>query len=253
MTLRSVLAFAAPSVGASIAVSALVAAVACSASTPAGPACNPCNDAGMQITIMGRDTNPDGVPYPSPAGGHTPRVGRTPGSVIANLSFLGYPNGDSSKGLQVISLADYYDPCGKRMKLLHLSVAGVWCNPCNQETTSVVAAEASLKSQGIVVLQALSDGPNQGVGATRQDLDYWVSRYRMTFTGMLDPGPTQFAGFFIASAIPWNADVDPRTMELIDSTTGWSGDLMGELQNGIDAVAAPPLYPISASAACNDQ
>jgi hypothetical protein len=254
MTPRSLLALAVPPVGASL---ALVLVAACSSSTPAGPACNPCTDAGTQVTITGRDTNPDGLSYPKPAGtyGHTARSGKTPGSIIANLSFLGYPDGDTSKGLQVVSLADYYDPCGKRLKLLHLSVAGVWCNPCNQETAAFAAAGASLKSQGVVVLQALSDGPTEGVGATQQDLVYWVGRYRPSFTEMLDPGPTQFAGFFRASSIPWNGDVDPRTMELIDSTTGWSAaaGVMGELQPGLDAVAAPPLYPIAASAACNDQ
>lgn len=255
MTPRSVLALAVPPVGASL---ALVGAAACSSSTPAGPTCNPCTDAGTQVTIMGRDTNPDGLSYPKPASGtygHNARSGNTPGNVIANLSFLGYPGGDSSKGLQVVSLADYYDPCGKRLKLLHLSVAGVWCNPCNQETAAVVADEASLKSQGVVVLQALSDGSNEGVGATQQDLLYWVGRYRPSFTDVLDPGPTQFAGFFRASAIPWNADVDPRTMELIDQGTGWdaTAGVMGAIQPGLDAVAAPPLYPIAASAACNDQ
>lgn len=249
MTTRSALALAAPAAIASF------GAAACSSSTPAGPACNPCTDAGMQATIAGHDTNPDGVPYPAPAGnyGTSPRAGKTPGSIIANLSFLGYPNGDSSKGLQVVSLADYYDPCGKRLKLLHLSVAGVWCDHCIQETMAFVAAQSSLGSQGVVVLQALSDGTVQGVGATRQDLDYWVGQFRPTFTEVLDPGPTQLAGFFNASAIPWNADVDPRTMELVDSTTGWVGDVMVEIQPGLDAVGSKPLYPIAASAACNDQ
>jgi hypothetical protein len=110
-----------------------------------------------------------------------------------------------------------------------------------------------LDTQGVVLLQALSDGPVEGVGATQQDLDYWVSRHAVDFTEMLDPGPTQFGGFFRASAIPWNADVDPRTMELIDSATGWGGDVMSDLQTGFDAINAAPLYPIPAGAMCNDQ
>jgi hypothetical protein len=216
----------------------------------AGPACDPC-EAG---TAVGPSTNPDGIAYPSPAGGYgrKPRSGSTPGSIIANLHFNGYVNGDMSKGLQVVSLADYYDPCGKRMKLLHLSVAGVWCSPCNMETQAFVQAQSLLASDQVVVLQALSDGAMEGVGATTGDLNYWVDHYKMTFTEVLDPGPTEFGGFFNASAIPWNADVDPRTMELIDSTTGWTGDVMGEVQTGLDAVGAPPLYAIPATA-CSDQ
>jgi hypothetical protein len=223
----------------------------CSSSGAAGPACDPCTEAGASA---GPSTNPDGVPYPSPPGGygHTPRVGKTAGSVIANLHFYGYVNGDMAKGLQVISLADYYDPCKKRLKLLHLSVAGVWCVPCNEETDALVAAQSLLQSNEVVVLQALSDGAMEGVGATQTDLNYWVNLHKVNFTEMLDPGPTQFGGFFNASAIPWNADVDPRTMELVDSSTGWDGDVMTEIQSGLDAVNENPLLTVPASA-CSDQ
>jgi hypothetical protein len=42
-------------------------------------------------------------------------------------------------------------------------------------------------------------------------------------------------------------------MELIDSATGWGGDVMTDLQTGFDAINAAPLYPIPADAMCNDQ
>jgi hypothetical protein len=239
----------------SIAALALASATACGSGTPPGAACNPCDPGNGLAVITGHQTNPDGVSYPSPPGGYgrLARSGRTPGSVIANLKFWGYPNGDASKGLKVVALADHYDPCGKRLKVLHLSVAGVWCTPCNKETAALAAATALLQSQGVVVVQALSDGSNQGVGATQQDLDYWVKRYSLKFTELLDPGPTNFGGFFNASAIPWNADIDPRTMEIIDSSTGWPNDVMTAIQPGVDAVKNPPLYPIAPAAACTDQ
>jgi hypothetical protein len=237
---------------ATIALLAIAGAAGCSSGSDSPAAkCNPCQEAGTQPPAA---TNPDGIPYPNPPGGygHKARSGSTPGSVIANLRFNGYVNGDTSKGIQVISLADYYDPCGKRLKLLHLSVAGVWCNPCNAETQALVAGEAILQQNQVVLLQALSDGPTEGVGASMTDLNYWVSHYKMTFTEMLDPGPTQFAQFFIAADIPWNGDVDPRTMELVGSATGWGGDVMGAIQPGLSAVAGAPLLSIPASA-CADQ
>src|SRR5580704_17417819 len=91
--------------------------------------------AGLGATDGGTNTNPDGVPYPSPTGGYgrNARSGSTPGSVMANYRFQGYRSGDPSKGLPTISLADYYDPCNKRYKMIHLTVAGVWCQPCSQE------------------------------------------------------------------------------------------------------------------------
>jgi hypothetical protein len=220
-------------------------------SSPPAASCNPCDSDAQALT--GALTNPDGFTYPNPPGGYgrNVRVGNTPGSVMQNFKFLGYPLGDRSKGLQTISLLDYYDPCGKRLKLLHLTVAGVWCVPCNQETDALVAAKATVASMGAVVIQALDDGPTEGVPATVNDLNYWVTRHMSNFTEMLDPGLQNLGGFFVASAIPWNCDLDPRTMEILASSTGWAGDVTLELQSGFDALPIKPGYPIPA--ACSDQ
>jgi hypothetical protein len=195
--------------------------------------------------------NPDGIPYPTvPAGyGHAARRGNTAGSVIQNFKFLGYPNADGSKGLQSIALSDYYDPCGRRLKLLHLSVAAVWCTPCKEETAAFVAAKATLDSEQVVVLQALSDGPTMNVGATEADLQFWIKQNKPTFTEMLDPNLANLGVFFDAAAVPWNADIDPRTMEIIDDQTGYAGTVDLEIKPGITAVAQAPRYPIPA--ACN--
>ncbi|HEY1692876.1 MAG TPA: hypothetical protein VGG39_11985 [Polyangiaceae bacterium] len=204
--------------------------------------------------VTGSATNPDGVPYPSPASGYgrTARSGSTPGSVIQNFAFVGYPaltgNGAVPSSPSTISLADYYDPCGKRTKMIHLSVAGVWCEACNEETDAVVAANAQLVAQGIVVLQALDDGPTEGVPATLGDLGHWVENHGSNFPEMLDPGLQNLGGFFPAAAIPWNADIDPRTMEIVDSNEGWSGDVAGAITTSV--LPADPSYPIPASANC---
>jgi hypothetical protein len=237
---------------AAIGLLALAATSGCSSSSPApansGPACNPCDDAGSTIATptSGHDANPDGVPYPSSAAGygHTPRAGAHPGSIIENFKFLGYPNADKSQGLQTISLADYYDPCNKRFKVLHLSVAGVWCVPCNEETSALVAAKTTLDAEHVVLLQALDDGPTMGVPATLSDLNYWVADHTLNFTEMLDPGLHNLGGFFDAAAIPWNADIDPRTMELLDSTVGFS-DVASELAPALAEVAQPADYPVA--------
>ncbi len=224
----------------------LVALVACSSNSPAA------SDEGGAGDDGGTAVNPEGVPYPSPAGGygHTARMGSTPGSVIQNFQFQGYLNGDDTQPLTTISLADYYDPCNKRYKLIHLSVAAVWCVPCNEETTDFVAAKTSLDSQQIVVLQALDEGAVEGTAATVSDLQYWINEHMSNFTEMLDPDDKNFAGFFNAASVPWNADVDPRTMELLDSSVGYSGSVQSEVQGGLTDIAAAPMYPIPASAMC---
>lgn len=201
------------------------------------------------------DLNPDGVPYPcAPAGGygHTARVGTTPGSVIQNFSFQGRLAGSTE--LTTIRLADYYDPCNKRYKILHISVAAGWCEPCTQETQAVVADLASSSSvvdkDKIVFIQALDDGVTEGVPATVTDLDNWINTYHSNFTEMLDPGLENLGGFFVASSVPWNADFDVRTMEMLTSSTGWDGSVESEMAPGLAALPADPSYPVPASAKC---
>jgi hypothetical protein len=234
--------------------------VACSSSSASdngsdAATCDPCDDGGGGTTVgAGHDSNPDGVPYPAPAGGYgrTARTGNTPGSVIQNFKFLGYPtltgDGTYPSSLSTISLADYYDPCNKRYKMIHLSVAAVWCVPCNEETTAVVAANSQLVSEGVIVLQALDDGPVEGTGATQGDLQNWVRNHDSNFPEMLDPNLQNYGGFFNAAAIPWNADLDPRTMEILDSSEGWSGNVSSEVS--LSVVPAQPSYPVPASAQC---
>jgi hypothetical protein len=218
------------------------------------PSSVPADDGGPST-----DTNPDGIPYPSPAMGfgRNKRSGTTAGSVMNDFKFLGYRDGIVSAQLTRIALADYYDPCSKRYKLIHLSVASVWCVPCNQETDAMVAAKAQLATQGIVVLQAIADGPIQGTGATTGDLNRWISSHHANFTELLDPGLTQLSGFFDAAAVPWNSDLDPRTMEIVEASTGWAGDINSELAPALQALAidaagnvkSAPAYPVTAT--CN--
>lgn len=227
----------------------LLAALArCSQSAPSSSS----SDAPTGNSDAAAALNPDGVPYPTPSSGygHSARTGNTPGSVIQDFSFQGYPNGDKSNGLQTISLADYYDPCGRRLKLLHIAVAGVWCVPCTEETAAIVAAKATLTSEQVVVIQALGDGPTMGTGATTTDLDNWTSRYMSNFTEVLDPGYARFGAFFNTASVPWNCDVDPRTMEILHESTGWPGDVNSELQPGLALVGSQPGYPIAA--VCGD-
>jgi AhpC/TSA family len=232
---------------AAIAIAAFSPAMGCGSQSPAaaGPE-SPPPDAAVKPAL-----NPDGVPYPSGAGGHNARAGSTPGSVIQNFSFQGYPDADESKGVQTISLADYYDPCGKRIKMLHLTVAGVWCVPCGEETDALVAAKSQLASERVTVLQALGDGPTQGIPATMADLDNWIAKHKSNFTEMLDPNLGNLGTFFNAATVPWNCDIDPRTMEIIHESTGWPGDLNSDLQPGLAGLPATPSYPIPA--VCGDQ
>src|ERR1700722_4486087 len=141
---------------------------------------------GGGITGTPQDESDGGVaPYPTMAPGTAQRgltasgvPNTTPGSVIQNFKFLGYPNADTSKGLQTIALSDYYDPTAKKYKVLHITAAAEWCDPCNAETTAILTDLATpatdWEAQGVVYLQALVEGFTANVGATQADLNNWI-------------------------------------------------------------------------------
>jgi hypothetical protein len=186
------------------------------------------------------DVNPYGVAYPTGDVGIQARSGDRAGNRIKNYRFAGYANSDKSAGLGSVSLANYYDPEGRNHKIIHLIASSVWCGPCNQETQAVVAATARLEGKGVVFVQALIDGPTQGTAATQKDLDGWIARYGMGFTTMLDPDVKNLGQFFRAAAVPWNAIIDARSMEILQAEVGGIADVDGVDGKWLQWVEANP-------------
>ncbi len=150
--------------------------------------------AGSTLQSSGHDQNPYGIAYPeAPPGGygHAARSGATAGSVIENFKFRGFVDGVVPANGQpgVVSLADYFDPCGKTYRVIRLSAAAVWCGACGAETDAYVAAKADLAARGVVVLQFLFEGPAMGAPATPSMLAGWIGEHGSNFTELLDPEP----------------------------------------------------------------
>ena len=193
-------------------------------------------DSGLQgpgSSQSSADTNPYGVPYPTSNIGYLARRGNVAGNVIQNYKFQGYmgpadgsAQTDTSAGLKNVALADFFDPQGKLgpngtgIKIIHLSVAAVWCGPCNDETDQTSSVAASLAQQGAVFVQALDDGAQVGTPATQTDLNTWIVKHKSNFTEMLDPGLKNLGQFFDAAAVPFNANIDARTMEILSAGVG---------------------------------
>jgi hypothetical protein len=198
------------------------------------------------------ETDGGNVPYPTTNIGIGQRgvdangnPGTKPGNVIANYRFLGYPNADASKGLQTISLSDYYDPTASKYKVLHIIAAAEWCNPCNLETSALLTDLATpatdFEAQGVVYLQTLIEGNTPNTGATQADLNDWIAREKPTFTEVLDPEAAQLGAFFKASAVPFNADIDVRSMEVLQAGVGQEDP--ATVKTWLAWVAAnPPAY-----------
>jgi len=166
------------------------------------------------------DKNPDGVAYPSDNIGTNPRSGDRAGNKMTNYKFLGYPDGDMSKGLQPISMASLFDPQGAKIKLIHIQASGTWCVYCQEETKVVTPMRQKLEDRKVAWIISLAEGPTPGTAATTKDLDKWVAQFKAPYTHLLDSGNKNFGPFYDAAALPWNANIDARTMEILSSSVG---------------------------------
>ena len=166
------------------------------------------------------DKNPDGVAYPTDNIGTTPRSGNTPGNKMVNYKFLGYPDGDTSQGLQPMSMASLFDPTGAKYKLIHIQASGTWCVYCKEETKTVVPMRQKFVDRKVVWVVSLAEGPTPGTPATAKDLDQWMAQFKAPYTHFLDPGNRNFGPFYDAAALPWNANVNAKTMEILSSGVG---------------------------------
>jgi hypothetical protein len=166
------------------------------------------------------DKNPDGVAYPTTNIGTNPRAGSTPGNTLANYKFLGYPDGDLTKGLQPISMATLFDPQGAKVKLIHIQASGSWCIYCQEETKTITPMRQKLADRKVAWIISLAEGATPGTPSTSKDLDKWISQFKAPYTQFLDPANKNFGPFYDAAALPWNANINAETMEVLSSGVG---------------------------------
>lgn len=189
--------------------------------------------------------NPDGFVYPTDHLGAVARRGTTRGDRIPNFAFRGYLNGDTSK-LQTRSLADFYDPQAKRYRLIHMIAVAYWCSICRGETKEIAPIETKVRADGVVQIAVLISGATNGVGPSLSELDDWHASYAPTYDLAFDVRGTQLSAMGF-SGVPWNALIDPRTMELLTSTEGAPVNVANYIQAGVDFVKqADPSYPLPA-------
>jgi hypothetical protein len=194
--------------------------------------------------VPGRDTNPDGVPYPTDHLGGNKRVGGRPGDRIPNLTFQGYVDGDRSQGLQAVSLADYFDPSQKRYKILHLEIAATWCTICASEADATVTVKEPLGARGIAYVEIIVAGPTAGAGPALSDVTGWMDRHQSNFTTAIDVHARRLGAIGIhGDVMPWDVLLDTRTMEILDSSGGAPADIGIFDQDFLDFVNThPPSY-----------
>ena len=233
--------------------------LACSASVPPDPGTP---GPTVQTQCADTDQNVFGVCYPTDDIGTGSRsnfgANGASGQRIANFAFTGYLASDTSLvapgSPEAIHLAHFYNPTlaaipnaigGVPVKLIHLTVAAVWCGPCNEETdfisggnwtganTNGASFAKELAPLGVVFIQALSDGPVFGTGATLTDLAGWIGRHQSDFTEMLDPNVQNLGVFFDSASVPFNMNIDARSMEILSSETGFETTMNETIKNQV--------------------
>ena len=183
------------------------------------------------VDVAGRDTNLDGVLYP------TGSLGADAGDLFPNYSFQGYVDSDTS-GLSVVSLADYFDPDRKRHKLLHLMAAAMWCPVCSGQTDEMVLTVPNLRAEGLAALQLIIDGPARATAPDRCDMQSWIERKQTSFTVAFDVAAKRIGFVAKFTGIPWNALIDTTTMRVVSTLEGRPGDYELFIRSGFTAVDA---------------
>jgi hypothetical protein len=225
-----------------LAASLVLVSVACSSSN------TPEQDKGLEgdgvaAASGAPDTNPEGKPYPKEGIGTIARKGDTPGSRIANFKFMGYKDADVTN-LQPLSLAQFFDPDGKNIKVLHIQASGVWCTYCRGETELVVPMKDELAAKGAIWVVSLAEGAVAGTASKQKDLDGWIAEFKSPFTHFLDPNNANLGPFYDRSALPWNANIDATTMEILTAGTGAAQkkeDIIKEIDDALEMAKSSKL------------
>ncbi len=158
----------------------------------------------------------DDVPLGNyPAGPYGQEIGDT----LGDLSFQGYRDPSTSRELEEIRFADFYDPDGEKgVRLLLINTAAAWCQPCQIEHGDLPDRVRQFETQGLAVLSLLFQDQN-GDPANLRTLDTWASLFDTNFSMALDPS-YQMGLYGPAETPPLNLIVDPSDMTLLATFIG---------------------------------
>lgn len=206
------------------------------------------SDAASGDAASSGDGGDAGLGYPTAHLGTNPRVGSTPGDVIHDYAFTGYRATGGvldTSTLRTIRLADYYDPLGKKgLKVLHLVAAARWSAPDGALVQAAVTATSTLAAKGGVFLVVVGEGTSVGANASKGDLDAWANAYAPHFSLALDPGFAQLSALWDVSAVPFNVDIDLRSMEILATDLGAPANLEATVDAHLTWVAThAPSWP----------
>ncbi len=158
------------------------------------------------------------------------------GSVMQNVSLTGRRDFNMSGSplddpAATIQLSDYYQ--NKNLKVLLISMATVWCGPCQQEQPSLVALYQNYQSahKGVAFLEVILQNA-QAQPADQPTADAWAKTYSLPFDIASDP-QNALMPFYNPSTFPVQLILDTSTMSIIYDHTGSSTDLQSVIDGAL--------------------
>lgn len=99
--------------------------------------------------------------------------------------------------------------CQPTHRLTLVSIAAVWCVPCQMESALLTdAITEPYRDRGVRVIQIIVDGPTRGGGAVFSDCTGWVDTYGLTNVELFDNGGEVTGVYFPTGSLPSTIIVD---------------------------------------------
>jgi hypothetical protein len=145
--------------------------------------------------------------------------GIEPGQTLADFCLQGFRSAEATV-LSNVALHDFYAPASTTgARVLLLSGAMLWCQPCNRQALQLPELSASVANEQIALLQVLLDGPEYAVGSVEADLREWQSTYSIPFWVTTDP--SRLTADYFPPPHPPAIIVDTRTMKVLERVHGY--------------------------------
>jgi hypothetical protein len=99
--------------------------------------------------------------------------------------------------------------CAPEHTLTVVSIAGIWCVPCQNESAQLTdVITEPYRDRGVRVLQIIVDGQTPGTSFTPAECQQWVDTYGLVNTELMDPGGDVTNRYFPDGALPSTLIID---------------------------------------------
>jgi hypothetical protein len=169
--------------------------------------------------VSSSSTGPTLCPYPM--GGWTQAVG---GTLPQSMNWQGMV--ENSNTQTTIKIEDYLDCDGTHgIHAILIDTSATWCGACITEAQELPSLMTTWGPMGIKVLTLMIEGQTNGVKATYQDAVDWTTQFGLDAIAVgVDPGFSFAPAGQMTVGLPVQTIVDPRTMQVVEITEGYSGN-----------------------------